>query len=262
MSRKVMIAPVGFEIDRVTEAQKFEPCNIWYILRNPKQGSDFIGEYGLPLADKVVEKIAKFPLQEFQVIEVRQSNLLVLVHVFVEIIKRERKEDPEVEFVINMSSSTKTAEYAAALVAGFCPSPVKQIYLRPKQEMTLAELLSSPEKKIEKMKEFFLNHGECHAPFELEYFPVIPYASLTNTQRLILEDLAVYKIRETLSSLVEIINPNSKEPSQKDFVKIGWSVKALEKMHLLKTRKTHLSKSVIITPEGEIVAAALNMLHD
>ncbi len=31
------LGPVGFELDRILDAQKFEPCNVWYVLRNPRR---------------------------------------------------------------------------------------------------------------------------------------------------------------------------------------------------------------------------------
>ncbi|HMF30450.1 MAG TPA: DUF6293 family protein [Candidatus Lokiarchaeia archaeon] len=262
MGRKVMVAPVGFEFDRVIDGQKYEPCNVWYVLRNPQGASDAVGEYSIIFSDRVVEKIATLPLQEWHAVDVRQSDLLGLVQAFANIVKDERSKDPEAEFVFNASSSTKTAQCAAALVAGLCPAPVKLLYLRPREEITLAELVASGDMPLEEIRQQFLEHGECHAPFVAEYFPVVPLAPFTPAEVAILKNLAETKTQEAISNLVGVIVPRQGQPARKDLVKAGWSVKALERMRLVKTQKVNQMKSVTITLEGEVIAAALDILTE
>ncbi len=111
-------------------------------------------------------------------------------------------------------------------------------------------------KDFASIKAQFLEHGDCHAPFEIQYFPVVPQVPLTETQSNILKDLIQTRNRDTLKALAKAVLPHQ-EITQKDLVKVGWSVKVLERLGLLSTQKVNLTKSVGITPEGEIVAAAI-----
>jgi len=262
MARKVMIVPVGFELDRVIDAQKFESCNVWHVLRNPRGGSDAVGEHSIYFGERVAKKVEAMHLLDFQVIEVRQSDLLGLVRAMAGIVKAERAKDPAGEFVFNASSSTKTAAFAVTLVAGLCPAPVKILYLRPEVEITLMDLIVSGEKTLDDVRQVFLEHGECHSPFGAEYYPVIPLVTFTPAERAIIEHLASTRVAETVSSLVQAIAPGQKQRLRKDLVKAGWSVKALERMHLVTSRKANQSRTVAITPEGEVIAAALGMIDD
>jgi len=255
-----MVAPVGFEFDRVVDAQKFESCNVWYILRNPKGASDAVGEHSILFGEHVVEKIMSMNLLDYHVDDVKQSDLLSLVKAMATIVRNERAKDPQVDFVFNACSSTKTAQYAATLVAGWCPSPVKLLYLRPIEQITLMDIISNRNKIDDDIRQRFLEHGECHSPFEAEYFPVMPFVTFTPAERAILIHLAKVHSVETASSLVKIIPVNIKKPQQKDLVKVGWSIKALERIHLVTSKKSKQFRIVNITFAGEIVAAALEML--
>ncbi len=44
-------------------------------------------------------------------------------------------------------------------------------------------------------------------------------------------------------------------------MKAGWSVKALERVRLVRVHNAGTTKAVSITPEGALVAAALEMLE-
>ncbi len=263
MPRKVMVAPVGFELDRVLEAQKFEPCNIWYVLRNPPVGADPVGELSLQFADKVVAAVKAMPLQEYHVVDVRQSDLPGLVHAFAQAVREQLAVDPEAEFVFNASGSTKLAQFAASLVAGFCRAPVRLLYLQPAAEVVLASLINATIGELAATRETYLAHGECRAPFTAEYFPVVPFAPLTPAEIAILRDLAATNERATVSQLVPVVTgtKSTGEPARKDVVKTGWSVKALERAHLVRVRKAGTTKAVSITLEGALVAAALEMLE-
>lgn len=202
------------------------------------------------------------PLLEWHSIDVRQSDLLGLVRAMASIIKEEHAKDPGVEFVFNASSSTKTAAFAASLIAGWCPAPVKILYLRPEVEITLMNLVVSGEKTLDEVRQIFLEHGECHSPFVAEYFPVIPLATFTPAERAIIAHLASTRVAENVSGLTQAIVPDQKQRQRKDLVKAGWSVKALERMHLVTSRKANQSRTVAITPEGEVIAAALAMMDN
>lgn len=260
MVRKVMVASVGFEFDRVVDAQKFESCNAWYILRNPKGASDAVGEHSVRFGERVVEKVMSMNLLDYYIVDVRQSDLLGLVREMATIVREERVKDLQVEFVFNVSSSTKTAQYAATLVAGWCPSPVKLLYLRPLEQITLMDIISNKNKIDDDARQRFLEHGECHSPFEAEYFPIMPFVTFTPAERAILIHLANVHSVETVSSLVQIIMVGLKKQQQKDLVRVGWSVNKLERMHLVTSKKVKQSRIVNITSAGDIVAAALGML--
>lgn len=113
------------------------------------------------------------------------------------------------------------------------------------------DLVTSGEKSLNDIRQDFLEHGECHSPFEAEYFPVIPFATFTPAERVIIKHLASTRVAETVSSLVQAIAPGQKQRQRKDLVKAGWSVKALERMHRVTSRKANQSRTVAITPEGE-----------
>lgn len=201
-------------------------------------------------------------LLDFQVIEVWQSDLLGLARAMAGIVKAERTKDPSEEFVFNASSSTKTTAFAVTLVAGWCPAPVKILYLRPEVEITLMDIIASGEKPLDEVQQAFLEHGECHSPFVAEYFPVIPFTTFTPAERAILEHLASTRVAETVSSLVQVFTPGKQEPPRKELVKAGWSVKALERMGLVTSRKANQARMVAITFEGEVIAAVLGMIDD
>ena len=65
-----------------------------------------------------------------------------------------------------------------------------------------------------------------------------------------------------MSSLVRAIAPGKKESQRKDLVKAGWSVKALERLRLVTSKKINQARTVAITPEGEVIAAVLEMQND
>ncbi|OLS13631.1 MAG: hypothetical protein RBG13Loki_2757 [Promethearchaeota archaeon CR_4] len=259
MTRKVMVAPVGFEMDRVLEAQKIESCNIWYILRNPPVGADQVGQVSLHFADKVVAAVNAMPLLESHIIEVRQSDLLGLVKAFALAVREQVALDHEVTFVFNTSGSTKLAQFAASFVAGFCRVSVKLLYLQPATEVVLATLIIQDPAQLRKVHANYLTHGECQPPFTPLYFPVVPSAPLTPAEVAILRELAIVKEKTTVSQLVPMVTGSATTPSRKDIVKTGWSVKALERQHLVSVRKVSTTKAVSITPEGELVAAALEL---
>jgi len=257
-----MISPVNLELDRVIDGQKFESCNVWYVLRTPQSSVDEGSKPRLPFGERVAEIIETFPLLDHHVIDVKQSDLLGLVKAMAGIVKAELAIDTGVEFVFNVSSSTRTAAYAIMLVAGCCPAPVKILYLRPKEDITLMEIVASKDKTLDEIRQNLLEHGEAHSPFTAEYYPVIPFATFTPTERAILARLATNRLAESVSSLVQAIAPETKAPSRKDLVKVGWSVKALERMHLVTSSKANHSRMIVITPEGEVVAAASTMISD
>ena len=259
MPRKVMVAPVGFEIDRILEAQKFEPCNIWYILRNPPLGADPVGQLSLHFADKVVAAVKSMHLQEFHVINVRQSDLLGLIRAYASAVREQLTRDPETEFIFNTSGSTKLAQFAGSFVASFCRVPVRIIYMQPEAEVVLASLITATPDQLHTSRETYLTHGECSPPFSLQYLPVIPYTQLTPAEHAILRDLAIMRERKSLSQFLPAITNNERTLRPKDIVKVGWSVKALEKLRLVRVHKVGSMKSVTITPEGDLVAAALEM---
>ncbi len=252
-----MVAPVGFELDRILDAQKFEPCNVWYVLRNPPTGSDSVGQFSLPFADKVLAAVHALPLLDSKIIMVLQSDLLGLVRAFAQAVREQRLQDPDAEFVFNTSGSTKLAQYAAVFVAGFCRAPVRLLYMQPKAEVVLAALVNAGPREIQDALERYLAHGECSAPFEPKYCPVIPFVQLTPAERAILQDLAKIKSRAMLSQLVPVVSGKVRSTSRSDIVKTGWSVNALEDLNLVQVKKEGTTKMVSITSEGELVAAAL-----
>ena len=79
--------------------------------------SDAVGKHSILFGERFVEKVATMPLLEWHVVDVRQSDLLGLVRAMASIIKEEQVKDQVVEFVLNASSSTKTAAFAASLIA-------------------------------------------------------------------------------------------------------------------------------------------------
>ncbi len=255
-----MVAPVGFELDRILDAQKFEPCNVWYVLRNPPVGSDAVGKFSLPFADKVVAAVQDMHLLECHIIEVLQSDLLNLVRAFARAVREQRTREPEVEFVFNTSGSTKLAQYAASFVAGFCRAKVKLLYMQPEAEVVLAALLDVSREEFYSKIEQYRAHGECRAPFSAKYCPVIPFVELTPGERNILKELATVRSRPMMSQLVSVISGRAGPARRKDTVKTGWSVNALERLHLVQVKKEGTTKTVTITPEGDLVAAALEAI--
>ncbi len=257
-----MVAPVGFEFDRILEAQKFEPCNVWYVIRNPPVGADSVGKYSLPFADKVVAAVQALPLLDCRVINVRQSDLPGLVRAFAQAVREQRTQEPDVEFVFNTSGSTKLAQFAATFVAGFCRATVRLLYMQPEAEVVLAALLDQSREELKQAQERYLAHGECSAPFTAKYCPVIPFTPLTPAEHAILRDLSAVRSRPAMSQLVPMITGSAITPSRKDIVKTGWSVNRLEELHLVQVKKEGTTKAVSITPEGDLVAAALESLVD
>lgn len=264
MPRKVQIAPVGFEYDRVIEGVINHPCNIIYLLKSfieiekvsapDKELIEIANEFVVKLNDHFNNSKICTPI-------VREAEIITLERIVEElcsIIKDEIEKNNAEEIWINVSTSNKLFVSAAMYVGSFRPDIIKLFYINA-SKYTINELLSN--KKKEEIKNRYIEFGMTYKEDDKSYkdieVPLFPIETFHPIKKIILKTLRKLIIESNTNEikymkLLEELGEESKDKTIK--MKYGHHIQVLKAKHLL-TEKVHgRERKYALTQTGQILA--------
>jgi len=268
MIRKVHIAPVGFEFDRIIEGVVHHPCNVIYFLKSYKELTSEADP------DKEMIEIAKRYVDNLEahfinsrictpiVIETLLIQLEPIIEELCRIISKEINEYHADEIWINVSTSTKLFVSAAMYVGSFKHELVKLFYIDA-SHYTVNDLFN-PEIKKKEIREKFEKYGITYKENEESYrnidVPVYPTEVLTEQKKDILKALRKLTHGDVgeMITFMNLLKELGQDPYDKTIkMKYGHHIRALKARNFM-IEKTHgRQKKFGLTHEGQILGLIL-----
>jgi len=268
MSRKVQIAPVGFEYDRIIEGVIHHPCNIIYLLKSYKKLTNESDP------DKNMIEIAKRYVDNLQnhfknsrictpiVIETILIQLEPIIEELCRIISKEIDEYQADEIWINISTSTKLFVGAAMYVGSFKHDLVKLFYIDA-SHYTVNDLFN-PEIEKKEIREKYENYGITYRENDESYtnidVPVYPTEVLTDIKKKILKALRMLTMgnKNKMITFMNLLRELDQDPHDKTIkMKYGHHIKALKARNFINEKIHGKQKKFGLTPEGQILGLIL-----
>jgi len=272
MTRKVQIAPVGFEFDRIIEGVVSHPSNVIYLLKSYKKtenGTDpdkkLIGT-----ANKFVEKLFSH-FQKSIICQpiIRETEIITLENIIKElclIIKTELEEKHAEEIWINISTSTKLFVSAAMYVGSFKPDFIKLFYIDASDY--IIDSLFNPEKKREDIVSDFIKYGMTMKKNKRSYrnidVPLYPAQILSDPKKQVLINLFNLE-KNNLSKKTKykrLLKEMKEDPDDKSIkMKYSHHIKNLKKQNLVREDIHGREKLFYLTQEGRILSLILDIFN-
>ncbi len=268
MTRKVQIAPVGFEYDRIIEGVVHHPCNIIYLLKSFKELTNEADpdKEMIEIAKKFVDKLYEHFINSLICTPIVIETVLIQLEPIIEelcrIISKEINEYHADEIWINVSTSTKLFVSAAMYVGSFKHDLVKLFYIDA-SHYTVNDLFS-PDIGKNEIKEKYEKYGITYKKNKESYknvdVPVYPTEVLTEQKKDILKTLRKMTNGDkgemiTFMNLLRELGHDAYDKTIK--MKYGHHIKALKARNFINEKTHGRQKKFSLTHEGQILGLIL-----
>lgn len=268
MTRRVQIAPVGFEYDRIIEGVFFHPCNVIYLLKSYKEI-----EHESDPDKQMVERASEFVVkleEHFNQTKICQPivkpAILIQLEPIIEelcrIIKDEVDNQGTEEIWINISTSTKLFASAAMYVGSFMHDIVHLFYIDA-SHYTVNDLFNpeiSKEEVAERYKEYGITYKKNAESYKNVDVPVYPTEILSDTKKDILK--AIHQLtKDNRNSMITFMNllRELEEDEYNKTIKMRYShhIKKLKARNLIIDESHGQQRKFGLTHEGHILGLIL-----
>ena len=273
MIRKVQIAPVGFEFDRIIEGVVSHPSNVIYLLKSykkTKNGTDPDRKL-IAIANKFVEKLFSH-FQKSKICQpiIVETEIITLENIIKElclIIKTELEEKNAEEIWINISTSTKLFVSAAMYVGSFKPDFIRLFYIDASDYIIINSLFNS-EKKKEDIISDFIKYGMTMKKNERSYrnvdVPLYPAQILSDPKKQVLINLFNLEKNNSYkkTKYKRLLKELKEDPDDKSIkMKYSHHIKNLKKRNLVREDIHGREKLFYLTQEGRILGLILDCFN-
>ena len=269
--RRVMIIPIGLELERaIVGISEYSPDMV-YVIYSKKDGEnveDKIGAESERFKEIFINKIrGLWKCKEFGI---DVTNLSKCTNLLKDIILGELEESKNTFFYINISTSSKIFSFSSFYLAGKYLERILLFYVKPTHYLMvdfvdifqeIVSLLKNRDKiekeKIDQADEIikrYKNHGWTDGPFEVIE---IPYYKLSKYPKYEINVLKIMNIHKndypkgfTIEDLLKLKNEEIDERSNK--IKLNHYLTELEKHSLIESNPINRKKYVKIQKSGEI----------
>lgn len=268
--RKVMIIPIGLELDRaIFGISKYNP-DIIYVIYSRKEEENLIDKVDAEserFKELFVEKIRG--LWKYEVLDTDVTNLSKCTDLLLEIFTKELQESEHCVFYINISTSSKIFSFSSFYLAGKYSENVLLFYVKPAEylmvEFTnrfqdiISKLRNNEDvdsvylTEIEQMIDSYTYHGWTSGPFrliEIPYYKLSKYPEYEiNLMEIMNDNKNEYPEGFTIENLLEL---NKEVQIRSNKIKLNYHLTELERQSLIENNPKNRKKHVKLQKSGEI----------
>ena len=268
--RKVMIIPIGLELDRaIFGISKYNP-DIIYVIYSRKEEENLIDKVDAEserFMELFVEKIRG--LWKYEVLKTDVTKLSKCTDLLQDIFTKELSESENCVFYINISTSSKIFSFSSFYLAGKYSENVLLFYVKP-IEYLMVEFITIIEDLIsilrnsknidlayltetENIIERYKNHGWTSGPFrliEIPYYKLSKYPEYEiNLMEIMNSHNNDFPDGYTIEDLLEL---NNEVQMRSNKVKLNYHLTELERQSLIENNPKNRKKHVKLQKSGEI----------
>lgn len=268
--RKVMIIPIGLELDRaIFGISKYNP-DIIYVIYSRKEEEILIDKVDVEskrFMELFVEKIRG--LWKYEILETDVTNLSKCTDLLMEIFTKELQESEDCVFYINISTSSKIFSFSSFYLAGKYSGNVLLFYVKPAEYLMVefsakfqdlvSKLRNSEDvdmdylTETEKMIERYIEHGWTSGTFriiEIPYYKISKYPDYEiNLMGIMNDNKNKYPDGFTIENLLEL---NREVQIKSNKIKLNYHLTELERQSLIENHPKNRKKHVKLQKSGEI----------
>lgn len=268
--RKVMIIPIGLELDRaIFGISKYNP-DIIYVIYSKKEEENLVDKVDAEserFMELFVEKIRG--LWKYEVLKTDVTNLSKCTDLLMEIFTKELQESEDCVFYINISTSSKIFSFSSFYLAGKYSENVLLFYVKPAEYLMVEfitvfqELIQNLRTKeaidweqlniAENMIQKYISHGWTSDPFkliEIPYYKLTKYSEYEiKLMELMNNNKNEYPDGFTIEDLLKL-NEENQIRSKK--IKLNYHLTELERQSLIENYPKNRKKHVKLQKSGEI----------
>ncbi len=250
--RKVMIIPIGLELERaIIGLSEYKP-DIVYVIYSSKEEENIEDKVSIEserFKDEFVNKIRG--LWNYKDIGVDVTNLSKCTNLLKDIIKKEFEINGNISFHINISSSSKIFSFASFYLAGKYSEIISLFYVKPSNYLIvdfvelfqlIVESCNNGEppkpneiKQAEKLIKIYKTQGWTTGPFEIIE---IPYYKISKYSEFEIKILTLMKKNKNnfpegfkIENILELMNIDTQ--SKKNKIKVNYYLTELERHGLI-----------------------------